>query len=351
MRSKWSTWLLAAALAAVAVFPVSAAAQGWLGVTTQATDADLRRGLDLTRDGLLVNRVFDGSPAERAGVRKGDVILRYDGRTVTDPDDLRTAVRDTRPGQTIELEVWRDGRRLALDVEVGELPTGDRDTFETPVPPVPRVSPAPEAPRAPRAPRAPEPERSLPEDRVRDLLPDRDLDALKELGELRTFSFQGGARGRLGVRIETLTGDLAQGLGVDGDRGVLVLQVMEDTPARRAGLRAGDVIVRVGDRDVADADELVREVGRHEGRVDIVVERRGSRRTVEVDLPERGRSMLRRDTPGSRSFSFGIPEPGRTPRVYRRQGQDDSSTEALREELRQLRRELEELRRQLGDRR
>ena len=69
MRSRLSVWVFTAALFAVTAVP-ALAAQGWLGVSTQPTDADLRRGLDLTRDGLLVNRVFADSPAERAASRR-----------------------------------------------------------------------------------------------------------------------------------------------------------------------------------------------------------------------------------------------------------------------------------------
>jgi membrane-associated protease RseP (regulator of RpoE activity) len=377
MRSLKSTWLLAVALAAVAALPVTAAAQGWLGVTTQSTDEDLRRGLDLTRDGLLVNRVFEGSPAERAGLRKGDVILRYDGRSVADPGELRSYVRDSRVGETVPVEIWRNGSRRTLDVEVGEVPASEPDSFETPVPPAPRAPRAPAPPAAPRAPRTPEPDRSdepnrdtirrmiidgreLSEDEIRERLEQRGLKELKDLKGLEGLadmmwmhgdgpgSFMMVGRGRLGVRVEKLTSDLAQALGVDGDRGVLVLQVMEDTPAQKAGIRAGDVILRVGNRDVSDSEELTRELRQREGRTDIVVLRKGSRRTIEVDLPERSAAMRWRDGSGTRPFSMRFPEPGRTPRVYRWQGQDGGSTDALREELRQLRRELEELRREMN---
>jgi membrane-associated protease RseP (regulator of RpoE activity) len=387
MRSQWSPWLLAAALFAVAALPASALAQGWLGVTTQPTNEDLRRGLDLTRDGLLVNRVLEGSPAERAGLRKGDVILRFDGRSVTDPADLRRVVRDSRPGDNVTVEVWRNGSRRMLDVEVGEAPASESDSFETPAPPSPPR--APEPPRAPRAPRdrAPELDRdrgTAPEGELRRRmningreLGDKEIEEhlrklekdgfrfeglkdLKDLGDarirmddgLRGFWMLGSGtgRGRLGVRIENLTRDLAQAMGVSGERGVLVLQVHEDTPAQKAGLRAGDVIVRVGNQDVADSDELVRELGRQEGKVDLGIVRRDDRRTVEVDLPERGSETVRGLGPGARSFNMRIPETPRAPRVYRRQGQDSRESDALREELRQLRRELEELRREMGRR-
>jgi predicted metalloprotease with PDZ domain len=121
MRSRLSVWVFTAALLAVTAVP-ALAAQGWLGVSTQQTDADLRRGLDLTRDGLLVNRVFADSPAERAGLKKGDVILRFDGQSVTEPEELRDAVREAGSGRTAKMEIWRLSAARTLEVKLAEVP-------------------------------------------------------------------------------------------------------------------------------------------------------------------------------------------------------------------------------------
>jgi len=394
MRTPPSTWLLAALLFAATAVP-ALASPGWLGVTTQSTDEDLRRGLDLTRDGLLVNRVFADSPADRAGLRKGDVILRFDGRTVTEPEDLRDLVRDAGSGRNVSVELWREGSRRTLDVRLGVLPEDERDSIETPVPPTPPRAPrAPEAPRVNDRSRAPELDwkraddkrsddersddrdrdrthrrmiingREVPEAEMEKHLKELDLEGLESLKGLealkdmhvwkdadgRSFSLSGPSRGRLGVRIEKLSGDLGQALGVTGGAGVLVLEVYEDTPAQKAGLKAGDVIVEVGGRKVADPDDLVSELGRQTGRVDLVVTRRGSRRTVQADLPERRERRMSGVAPRARSFNFRIPEPDRAPRVYRWQTEGDTDRDAdLREELRQLRRELRELREQVGE--
>src|SRR4249919_1720652 len=106
MSSNIARWLVTASLLALAVSPLRAATQGWLGVTTQPTDADLRKGLNLTKDGLLVSQVARDSPADRAGLRKGDVILTYNSRSVTTPEQLRDQVRDTEPGRTVALGLW-----------------------------------------------------------------------------------------------------------------------------------------------------------------------------------------------------------------------------------------------------
>lgn len=389
MRSKMSVVVLAVSLLVTAATS-ALAAQGWLGVTTQSTDADQRRDLDLTRDGLLVNSVSEDSPADRAGLRKGDVILSYDGRSVSEPNDLRSLVRNTEPGQSVNLSVWRNGSRRSLDVRVGELPGSEDEYFETPVPRAPEAPIPPRAPRAPRAPSTPDSDddgtvhrkmiingRELTEEEMEEKMKDSDgwfspkemkeLEGLKDLKELkdlpgmrgwsndggRTFSFNSiGGRGRLGVRVEKLSDDLAQALGVGGDEGVLVVQVIEDTPAQRAGLRAGDVIVRVGNDTVSDPDALVRALGERNGTVDIVVLRKGVRRTIQADL-ERGTAPRAFSVNPNIRPNLRNRELDRTPQVYRWRAKDDADKENqdLREELRQLRRELQELRREMGERR
>lgn len=96
--------------------------RGSLGVTIQALtpQAVTRLGLQSAR-GALVASVVSGGPAERAGVRPGDVITAFNGNPVVDPNALRNAVAGTAPGSQVELTVWRDGREQGLRVTLGEL--------------------------------------------------------------------------------------------------------------------------------------------------------------------------------------------------------------------------------------
>ena len=379
MRSRLSPWLLAACLAATTALP-SFAAPGWLGVSTQPTDADLRRGLDLSRDGLLVNRVFDGTPAERAGLQKGDVILRFNGSSVTEPEQLRDAVRSAGSGKSAKLEVWRDGASKTLDVKLVEVPASEQDSSndDTPTPPsrsrAPELErnapPAPPAPRAPKAPSAPTEHRrvwvngrELTDDEIEDKLRDLriegwgDIDDFKHLKDLKVWTdgqapmIARSGRGRLGVRVEKLSSEMGEALGVTGNKGVVVLEVIEDTPAQKAGLRAGDVILEVGGREVADRDDLTKALAEHEGRVDIVLTRKGARRTVQADLPTRSepKSYRWESGPGEKTFTFRIPEPGHRGWVYRSPSERDGGDEKLRAELDQLKQEMDELKQQLGE--
>jgi hypothetical protein len=157
----------------------------------------------------------------------------------------------------------------------------------------------------------------------------------------RGFTMIGGGRGRLGVRIETLNPGLGDYFGVKDGKGVLVVEVLKDTPAERAGMKAGDVIVRLDDRDVNDSDDLVRAIrSSKDGKVTIDVVRHSAPRTLEAQLraaPQAPRVMrLRRPGEGGvRTWSWsGAPD------------RDDLRRELLdlREELREMKKELEELR-------
>ena len=97
-------------------------ARGWLGVLIQDLDGDLARSFGYDgADGALVSQVTPGGPAEQSGLREGDIILSLDGEKVEDMTDLRFRVSEHRPGDRVQLEVWRDGKRLGVEVELGDL--------------------------------------------------------------------------------------------------------------------------------------------------------------------------------------------------------------------------------------
>jgi Do/DeqQ family serine protease len=194
----------------------------WLGADGQAVGADVARTLGLDRPaGMLVTRVEPGSPADRAGLRRGDVVAAVDGRAVDDPDALRFRIATLRVGAAASLTVLRDGRprELALSVEAP-----------------PEVPP-------------------------RDLL---------RVGGRNPFA--GAAVANLSpalVEDERLH-DLAH------RRGVVVLDVQPGSPAARVGLQRGDVVLRVDGREVGTVRDLAAAVERprQSWRLDV---RRGDR--------------------------------------------------------------------------
>jgi C-terminal processing protease CtpA/Prc len=303
----------------------------WLGVTTQEITDELREGLDYQGSGVIVNRVSADSPAERAGIRKGDVIVSFNSRSVDSPSELTDVVRAARVGQVVSVTVVRDGSRRSLSARLGEWPDDMEDDreFEAPAPPAPPATPrTPRAPAAPRAPRA----------RGNWFEWNGDQFEFPEGGDWTML--RGMGRGRLGVQIQELNSGLGEALEVPGGKGVLVVKVIEDTPAERAGMKAGDVIVRVGDTVVDDIDDLHRAIGDREGRVSITVMRRGARRTVDAQLEDRREvTRIRR---GDRPMTLRIPDARR--RTIER---DDPSREELEQQMRELRDELRDLQRKL----
>ena len=165
-----------------------------------------------------------------------------------------------------------------------------------------------------------------------------------ELGDGKRMMFMNGGRGRLGVRIETLSSDLAAAMGVAGSKGVLVLEVLDGTPAEKAGLRAGDVITAVENESVADVDDLVSALRDENGSVSLSVVRRGERRTIEAQLEDAPRVIRLRDGVVERKAG-----PGQKKEIVikRKDAGDDDGD--LREQMRELREQLRELREQLRE--
>ncbi len=356
-------WLVCSALLFVVALLTPntshAAEQGWLGVSTQELSSDLRSGLDYDGDGVLVTRVIDNSPADRAGLRKGDILVSFNSRALASPDQLRELVTDAGPGRTVALRIVRDGEKRTLSVELAARGENDSTpSWDAPTPPTPPV-----APRAPRttwsreAPKADgetkvyrktwksdgkgEPEVHLWKD-GKEVDPEEMDDHLKGLRGMQ--GLQGMGRGRLGVRIESLNPDLASALGTGSERGVLVLEVLGGTPAEKAGIKAGDIIVSVDREVVSDADDLVSALRDEDGAVSIGVVRRGVKRTIDATLEDAPRVM--RFKRGDGQLGMGRLREMERPRV---RIERDTDRDGLREELEKLRSELRDLKRELED--
>ncbi|MBI5409325.1 MAG: DegQ family serine endoprotease [Nitrospirae bacterium] len=97
--------------------------RGWLGVSIQAITPELAQQFNLKKDyGTLLADVIEGSPAEKAGLMRGDVIIEFDGKEVNEPFQLRNMVAGIPPGETKEMKIIREGETKTLSVTIGELP-------------------------------------------------------------------------------------------------------------------------------------------------------------------------------------------------------------------------------------
>jgi Do/DeqQ family serine protease len=192
--------------------------RGMLGVTIQPVTSDIARSLGLDGvHGALVNSVTDGSPAQQAGVRRGDVILEVNGDPVEDGNELRNEVAQLLPGTTVRLKLFRDGKEQVVSATLAELKS------------------AREATRG----------------------QDGDADATG-----------------FGMAVEPLTADTANELGVSAKGGVVVRDVQPSGRAADAGIRPGDVIVEV-DRKAVTSVETLRSALRDGDRPALVLVHRG----------------------------------------------------------------------------
>ena len=97
--------------------------RGWLGVSIQPVTPDLSKQFGIKDDkGALVGDVTEEGPAEKAGLQRGDVIIEYDGKEVSEPSTLRNSVAGTPPGKKVTLKIMRDGKMQKVDVTITELP-------------------------------------------------------------------------------------------------------------------------------------------------------------------------------------------------------------------------------------
>jgi Do/DeqQ family serine protease len=173
----------------------------WFGAHGETVTSDIALGLGLSRPGgVLVSEVYPGGPADRAGLRPGDVILTVDGREVNDPQGVKFRIATRRIGETATIEVLRRGQRLRLSVALVEAP-------ET---------------------------------------PPRDVTTL------------GGNQPLAGATVANLSPALADELGIDTlETGVIVLEIAPGSPAQRFRVRGGDRIIQINGRDVRTVQELV----------------------------------------------------------------------------------------------
>jgi serine protease Do len=210
----------------------SAGRVSMIGVRLAEVTADNMKTLHMSRaEGALVESVNPNSPAAQAGLREKDVILRFDGERVRSAMHLNRLIQETPAGREVIMTALRDGKEL--DLRIKPEPGGWFDPrFGSIIDSADWDEAVAQAGRTARE--------------IRRQLPGA-MEGIHEMAVPR--------RGRLGVTVQEVSGDLAAYFGVKA--GVLVAGVMPDSPAAKAGLKAGDVITGVNGKPVASPRELV----------------------------------------------------------------------------------------------
>lgn len=213
--------------------------RGYLGVLIQPVTTELAKEFNLPENtGALVGEVTPRSPAAKAGLKEGDVIVEFNGKKVTDSRHLRLMVSQTPPGTKVQLKALRDGRELSFSVELGELQ------------------------------------------------PERLARAGRSSGGLQRESQTDPLDG---VTVDDLNSRYRDQFGIpSGVRGAIVVDVDPDCPAAQAGLRPGDVILEINRQRVTNADEAIQASEQVKGdRVLLRVYSRGGSRYVVVTTGRR----------------------------------------------------------------
>ena len=168
--------------------------RGYLGVRLQEITEDLKDAMDLpSLEGILISEVVDNTPASQAGIKGGDVVLEFDGTKVKDVASFRITVASTEVGKNVRIRVFRDGKEKELKVTLGEMP-------ET-------IGAAPEAPEQ---------------------------------------------EYELGLGVVNIDDPRGQRFGAQVKTGVIIIDIKSDTPADKAGFSVGDVIMGIGNKDIAN---------------------------------------------------------------------------------------------------
>ncbi|MBL8474190.1 MAG: DegQ family serine endoprotease [Rhodocyclaceae bacterium] len=198
--------------------------RGWMGVGIQRLDQALAESFGLKNaNGALVSSVEKGSPAARAGLEPGDVILKFNGQDIGRERELPPLVADVKPGTSVPLEVWRKRQTRQMSITLGELPSA-------------KLAGADDA--------------------------------------------QSGERGRLGLAVRPLTPDERRDSDLSG--GLVVQQVTG--PAARAGIQPGDLILQFNGEQISSVEQLRSLVAKAGKRAAILIQRNDAKIFVPIEL-------------------------------------------------------------------
>lgn len=236
----------------------------WLGVEAREVTAENAKELKLPAErGVVIGAVTEDSPAAKAGLKEKDVITEVNGQRVEGAAQFRRIIREIPASRTVQLTVWRDGRSQTVTATLGKSEEMHRKWLS--------------GDAAPGVFSFRMPEVEIP-----------DMPAIAGLGD--ELSILGG-HPRLGIDGENLNGQLGSFFGAPDGEGILVRSVNSDSPAEKAGLKAGDVIVSFNGQPVHTLGELREKMAANteSQTAKLGVLRNHKQETLTVELPARAK--------------------------------------------------------------
>ena len=211
--------------------------KGYLGVSVRRLTSSLKKELKIDH-GVVVSWIKEESPADDAGIMEDDVIVEVDGKKIKRPETLTRIIRKIKPGTEVKVVLYSDGKKETVDVKIGKVRSKYSFSF----------------------------------------------------GDSDNSFFMIGSTPYMGVSLQELNKDLAEYFSVKHDEGALITDVEEDSPAEEAGLKAGDVILKVENEKISEPDDVKEMVAEFEEYDEISVEvmRHKKKKTFKVVLDENG---------------------------------------------------------------
>jgi len=306
--------------------------KAWLGVYTEEVDRDIAKSFKLSSNqGAIVNEVIDDSPADEAGITEDDVIIAVGDTKVTDDDNLEDIILDHRPGDKVTVTLIRDGKEQKVDVTLGRRTASSSSSWSW-----------------------------LGNLRERS----KNSQARKHYSSQKNKFFNSYSwadeRPYIGVVMYELNEQLAEFFAAKHG-GVLITEIVEDSPAEEAGLKAGDVIVGINGEQIEyteDVSDVVHDMNEGDvAKIDILRDRKpmqidvtlalrddgmyGSLDPIIINIPDIPNINIR--TPHLRGMNYSIGQHGFTIDSDEYEDMMDD----LRDELKDLQEELEDLREEL----
>jgi len=236
--------------------------RGWVGILFSENE-----------DGQVeVNDVEKDSPAELAKIKEGDILVAIDGKKIAGAPMVRSEIRGRKPGQDVKIDLLRDDKTVEAKVKLGEYPEAEaKRELEARFP---RLFPPPAVPAVPATEAAPKPEKAPKAPRV----------LAERYGTWPVWE----KRKYIGVYMESLNRELLEFFGVKEESGLLVNRLTKDGPAEKAGVKVGDVVVRVDGKKVETVgglSELIQDKKKGD-KVKLEIIRDRKPLTIEVEVSE-----------------------------------------------------------------